>query len=340
VSSGSAINITGNSIYDMAQTNTHAGVNIAGIYLANAPDGTNIVGNTISQQPVAILFTTVPTTGATSATLSSSWSYPWQSGSWLVTFSDGEQRTCVFTQGSATITWTGALTGTTFTINAVVQDAAMQTGIYVFTGLVSAANLTITGNIINIANVYDSTQGIAAYAHDYNIQTLTISGNTIQGCASGGISLQATSGNAIEVFTIAGNTISGGAATSVPLSISGAEYGSVTGNTLNALSTDALTVSGSTTVRISGNMMLSSGSQTASFSGTCTGSIFDESNSVNGTINNSASGLNVRQLGSATPTGWTSQAGDVIYNTSPGSSTWTFAWQYSASGTWVGLTIP
>ena len=47
--------------------------------------------------------------GATSATLTVAWAYP--TGSQLVNFSDQEQRTVLFTNGSAAITWAGALTG-------------------------------------------------------------------------------------------------------------------------------------------------------------------------------------------------------------------------------------
>lgn len=52
--------------------------------------------------------TTSLTIGAVSATLTSSWQYP--TNSQLVTFSDGEQRSVLFTNGSAAISWTGALT--------------------------------------------------------------------------------------------------------------------------------------------------------------------------------------------------------------------------------------
>ena len=47
--------------------------------------------------------------GAVSATLTVSWAYP--TGSQLVNFSDQEQRTVLFTNGSAAVTWSGGLTG-------------------------------------------------------------------------------------------------------------------------------------------------------------------------------------------------------------------------------------
>lgn len=48
--------------------------------------------------------------GATSATLTSAWTYP--TGTALCTFSDGEARTVTFTNGSASISWAVALTDT------------------------------------------------------------------------------------------------------------------------------------------------------------------------------------------------------------------------------------
>ena len=48
--------------------------------------------------------------GATTATLTASWTYP--TVTQLVNFSDGEQRQVLFTNGSTSLTWTGALTGT------------------------------------------------------------------------------------------------------------------------------------------------------------------------------------------------------------------------------------
>lgn len=51
--------------------------------------------------------------GATSGTLTASWAYP--TGSGLVNFSSGEQRTVLFTSGSTAISWSGVLTSTATT---------------------------------------------------------------------------------------------------------------------------------------------------------------------------------------------------------------------------------
>lgn len=63
--------------------------------------------------------------GATSATLTVTWAYP--TNQQLVTFSDGDQRTVLFTNGSATITWAGGLTvnSTTAISTSGVQDYAI-----------------------------------------------------------------------------------------------------------------------------------------------------------------------------------------------------------------------
>ena len=229
-----------------------------------------------------------------------------------------------------------ASAGTTISGNTISQQngSGLSHGIYVAGG---NANLTVTGNNINILNSLSNTRGIFAYAVGGNILSLTIAGNTIIGTSYAGVQLSQTTGFAVVVFTISGNVISGGASTSTPLFVNGAEYGTVTGNTCNAASTAALYVNGSTSVRYSANFLYSTGSPTMTTVGNCTGSVFDESNSVNGAIFNGASGLNVRQLAATTPSGWTVQSGDVIYNTT---GTSPFAWQYNSSSGWVGLTLP
>lgn len=58
------------------------------------------------------------TIGAVSATLTSAWTY--QTCTQLVNFSGGQQRTVLFTQGSAAISWTPALTATATTAIATV----------------------------------------------------------------------------------------------------------------------------------------------------------------------------------------------------------------------------
>ena len=66
--------------------------------------------------------TSAPALGATSATLSSAWTYP--SCTQLVTFSDSSQRSVTFTYNSTAITWSNALTGTKFLLSTTVAAAA------------------------------------------------------------------------------------------------------------------------------------------------------------------------------------------------------------------------
>ncbi len=67
---------------------------------------------------MTLTVTVAPVAGATSATLSSAWLYP--TCLQLVNFSDGEQRSVLFTYNSTAISWSGALTATvTTTISSV-----------------------------------------------------------------------------------------------------------------------------------------------------------------------------------------------------------------------------
>lgn len=229
----SAITIVGNSIYDMAQENSN-GAPVAGIFIASAPAGMTICGNSISQQ----------------------------------------------------------------------RKGGLVAGIYVTSG---NGNLTITGNNINILpDSGPQTRGILLRTAKSSSRNIAITGNTVIGCSSRGISFEATAaGFGIDGFAVCGNVISGGGPAAIPLYLEGGRHGSVTGNACNAGGNAvALHVSRSQAVRFSGNVLNSAGGQTLSATGNCIGSVFDESNLVNGTVENSATGLIVRQpAASGTPTG-------------------------------------
>lgn len=66
--------------------------------------------------------TSAPAVGATSATLAYAWALA--SNTITVTFSDGESRPVLFTNGSTTVTWQVPLTGTTFALTAIVDSGA------------------------------------------------------------------------------------------------------------------------------------------------------------------------------------------------------------------------
>lgn len=68
--------------------------------------------------------------GATSATLTSAWAYP--TCTTQVTFSDGELRNVLFTQNSATITWTNGLIGTNFVLSSGLLTGATSATLLTF----------------------------------------------------------------------------------------------------------------------------------------------------------------------------------------------------------------
>src|SRR6185312_852373 len=102
ITNASSLNIT----FGMNASQQTVGGTLSDI-LAAIPAGTTIVslnqGSTSS-----ITFTGAPT--GSGATLNANWSG--NSGLYLISFSDGEQRSANFTSGSAAVTWSPALTGT------------------------------------------------------------------------------------------------------------------------------------------------------------------------------------------------------------------------------------
>lgn len=85
-----------------------------------------------------LLATTTLALGATSAILTASWTYP--TCQQLVTFSDGDQRTVLFTNGSTAITWIGGL-------NAACTNAIDTSGVQ---------DYAIPANISKITSTYIS----------------------------------------------------------------------------------------------------------------------------------------------------------------------------------------
>jgi hypothetical protein len=218
--------------------------------------------------------------------------------------------------------------GTTICGNSIGQrqSGGLVAGIFVASG---NANLAITGNNINIRpEIAPRTRGILLQTAGSSSKNVAITGNTVLGCSSRGISFEAeSSAHGIESFTISGNVVSSDGATTVPLYLEGGYRGSVTGNSCTAGSEAmAVAIRGVRAARYSGNLLHSGSSQTLSATGRCDGSVFDESNFVNGAIHNGATGLNVRQAADGKPSGWTLQPGDVVYN-SAGSSP--FAWRWT-----------
>lgn len=69
----------------------------------------------------SLILTGALTTGATTATLNASWAYP--TSTQLVTFSNSDQRTVLFTNGSTAISWTGGLSSAATT---AISSVGMQ----------------------------------------------------------------------------------------------------------------------------------------------------------------------------------------------------------------------
>jgi len=91
----------------------------------------------VLQNAVGIVFSAGVGSGATSATLASSWTGG--TGTTAVEFSDGEVRSCSFTNGSTSVTWSGGLT------NSVSAAATAQEVITV----TFSANVTVFQSVIS-----------------------------------------------------------------------------------------------------------------------------------------------------------------------------------------------
>lgn len=113
--------------------------------------------------------------GAISATLTVSWVYP--TVTQLVTFSNGDQRTLLFTNGSTVISWTGGLTAncTTVLSTSGVQDYAIPatiskiTSSYIQVGQLRFVPVPILTRVDwDRVNFLPYTSDIVNYAYIYN----------------------------------------------------------------------------------------------------------------------------------------------------------------------------
>jgi hypothetical protein len=224
----------------------------------------------------------------------------------------------------------GLAAGSTVAGNTLSQQVAtsvVYAGIYLAPGnLGGGNNLAITGNNISILNTIASTRGIMAFANGTGeISGLSITGNIVNGCNYGGISLeQLSSSYTVDNVTIAGNTIFGGGSSNIGIRLqaTGSSVVALSGNNVTTEAGLALYISGTEYVQVTGGMLNSSGAFAVQTTGTCSGGSMSESTillagsiSGNAAANNSGTGFNLRQLGSAAPTGGsTAQAGDVMIN--------------------------
>lgn len=113
--------------------------------------------------------------GATSATLTVAWAYP--TCQQLVTFSDGDQRTVLFTNSSTAISWTGGLTinSTSAVSTSGVQDYAIPatiskiTSTYISVGQLRFVPVPIHSRVDwDRVNFLPYSSDIVNYAYIYN----------------------------------------------------------------------------------------------------------------------------------------------------------------------------
>lgn len=115
--------------------------------------------------------------GAVSATLTVTWNYP--TNTQLITFSNGDQRTALFTNGSAAISWTGGLTSncTTVLTTSGVQNYAIPatiskiTSTYISVGQLRFVPVPIQTRVDwDRVNFLPYSSDIVNYAYIYNGQ--------------------------------------------------------------------------------------------------------------------------------------------------------------------------
>ena len=132
--------------------------------------------------------TAAPAIGATSATLAVAWAFP--TCTTVVTFSDGENRNVLFTNGSTAITWSVPLVGTQFNLtsapvlgatSATLQTAwstATQTSLTAFSDG-STQNVTFTKGSATITWATPLVEAVNAYVNT-SINTIAIGVGGVQ----------------------------------------------------------------------------------------------------------------------------------------------------------------
>lgn len=93
---------------------------------------------TVTSVPMTTTFTAVVASGAVSATLSGAWGLP--TGSYMVTFSNGEQRSVTLTSAATTATWSSALTS--------AATAAITVGTSTGGSIITALGTTFTADMV------------------------------------------------------------------------------------------------------------------------------------------------------------------------------------------------
>lgn len=130
-------------------------------YITSVTPGSSLGSTGLAQTLTA---TGTISSGATAATLTANWTKPTQSIN--VTFSDTEQRNVLFTNGSASITWSGALAN-----NVTARIFVGPTQTFTLSATVGGSDITPTGTftgILTIASTYFNPGVAASYTWNQN----------------------------------------------------------------------------------------------------------------------------------------------------------------------------
>lgn len=168
----------GNSIYIRGR------LNLIDLSIADYTTGT------ITTVPYTTTFTAVVASGATSATLSSNWSL--STGTWRITFSNGDERNVTLTNGSAAVSWTDGLS------SAATATITVETGNggSIVTGSGTTWVAGMVGRYIKIADTSAANGGDGFWYKINSVESTTILtlNKTYQGTAISGGSATYTIG--------------------------------------------------------------------------------------------------------------------------------------------------
>ena len=178
------------------------GTNDAGIISTNWNiNNTNYYSNLIPCQPEQFQATGGINLGATSATLNANWPYPTQSGTATIIFSTGETRTGTVTNGSPSLTWTGATT-----LNATTLVFISSPSIYTSTsqGIVAGNQIVFstTGTMpspLVAGQIYYAATSQTSEAGGYSFQVASTPGGTAITITSLGSNLSYSIDNVISL---------------------------------------------------------------------------------------------------------------------------------------------
>ncbi len=149
--------------------------------------GSIVAGNTITigsatatvisattTNATSLTFTANLAAAATSGTLSVAWPYP--SGTYFATFSDGETKNAIFTLNSTAVTWTGGLTsGVTTTFAVVVNPSSGSMVVVPVTGtLASGAFTNSNGGSGTVSALAVTTGNVITFNYKRRIPDLSL----------------------------------------------------------------------------------------------------------------------------------------------------------------------